>query len=71
MSEGTLAQRTAEHFGTHHTDWRMTSADGQSLISGYLDAMDQPSNDGFNTYCVAKLAHDQGNEGGPFRCGRR
>lgn len=60
ISEGRLAQRTAEHFGTHHTDWRMTSADGQSLISGYLDAMDQPSNDGFNTYCVAKLAHDHG-----------
>lgn len=60
FNEGELAARTAKHFGTEHYQWRMKSTDGQSLMSGYLRSMDQPSNDGFNTYCVSKFAHDHG-----------
>ncbi len=60
FNEGHLAQRTAAHFGTRHTDWRMSAAEGQQLASKYLDAMDQPSSDGFNTYCVSKLAAECG-----------
>lgn len=60
FNEGDLAKQTADHFGTEHHQWRMTSADGQSLFDQFLGAMDQPSNDGFNSYCVSKFAHDQG-----------
>ena len=60
FSEGDLAARTAVHFETQHTEWRITASDGRQLVEQYLDAMDQPSNDGFNTFCVAKLAHDHG-----------
>lgn len=60
FNEGDLAARTAKHFKTEHHEWRMTSSEGQSLMNGFLSSMDQPSNDGFNTYCVSKFAHDQG-----------
>ena len=60
FDEGSLAARTARHFGTDHTDWRMTAEEGQSMVRDYLDAMDQPSYDGFNTYCVSRLAHENG-----------
>ncbi len=60
FNEGALADRTAKHFHTAHTDWRMTAEEGQSLVEGYLHAMDQPSNDGFNTYCVSRMAHQAG-----------
>lgn len=60
FNEGELAKKTAAHFGTKHSDWRITGSDGRRLIEQYLVAMDQPSNDGFNTFCVSKLAHDHG-----------
>ena len=60
FNEGNLAARTADYFETEHVDWRMSAEDGQSMVQGYLDAMDQPSSDGFNTYCVSRLAHDNG-----------
>lgn len=60
FNEGDLSYRTAQHFKTDHHDWRMKPEDGQSLIGGFLDALDQPSNDGFNTYCVSKFARDSG-----------
>ena len=60
FSEGDLAARTAACFETQHTEWRITASDGRQLIEQYLNAMDQPSNDGFNTFCVSKLAHDHG-----------
>ena len=59
-NEGDLAAETAAHFGTDHYDWRMTADDGRDLLTGFLKQVDQPSNDGFNTYCVAKLANEQG-----------
>ncbi len=59
-NEGEVAAKTAQHFGTEHHDWRMTSEDGQSLIHDFVDAMDLPSNDGFNTFCVSKFAHSHG-----------
>jgi asparagine synthase (glutamine-hydrolysing) len=60
FNEGDLAARTADHFGTEHHDWRMQDVDGRDLIHEFLDALDQPSNDGFNTFCVSKFAHDSG-----------
>ena len=60
FNEGDLAQRTATAFQTDHQDWRMKAADAEQLFQQYLSSMDQPSNDGFNTYCVSKFAHDCG-----------
>ena len=59
-NEGPLASETAERFGTEHFDWRMTVAEGRKLLSDFLNHIDRPSNDGFNTYCVARFAHEQG-----------
>jgi asparagine synthase (glutamine-hydrolysing) len=60
FNEGDFAARTARHFGTDHVDWRMTPTQGRILVHEYLDAMDLPSNDGFNTFCVSKLASERG-----------
>jgi len=59
-NEGDIAQRIAKHFGTHHTELLMTAELAQSLFKEYIEAIDQPSIDGFNTFCVSKLAHDHG-----------
>jgi asparagine synthase (glutamine-hydrolysing) len=60
FNEGDIAARTAQHFGTEHSDWRLDSSTARSLLSKFLKDSDQPSVDGFNTYCVSKLAHDHG-----------
>lgn len=59
-NEGDLAQQVAQHFGTHHTEYTVTAAIGRSLLPQFLTAVDQPSIDGFNTFCVSKIAHDAG-----------
>ncbi len=59
-NEGDIAALSATHFGSHHTEWVITKAQAQSMFVDYLAAIDQPSIDGFNTYCVSKLAHDHG-----------
>ena len=58
--ESSIARRTADRFGARHTEWRMTPEEGQAEIAGYLAAMDQPTIDGFNTWCVSKLARREG-----------
>lgn len=58
--EGTLARRTAAHFGTAHHEWPLDAAVGMGLFRQFLAAMDQPSIDGLNTFTVSKFARDQG-----------
>lgn len=60
FDESSVAKRTAEHFGARHTEWRMNSADGGGEVREYLRAIDQPTIDGFNTWCVSKLARREG-----------
>ena len=60
FDESIPARRTAEHFGATHTEWRMTSEEGSAEIPAYLDSVDQPTIDGFNTWCVSKLARREG-----------
>ena len=60
FNEADVAARTARHFGTEHYDLRLDSTSGKSLIREFLTHLDQPSIDGFNTFCVAKHAHDHG-----------
>lgn len=60
FNEGEVAGRTARHFGARHTDWRLDPATARTLLEQFVEHSDQPSIDGLNTFCVAKLAHDQG-----------
>jgi asparagine synthase (glutamine-hydrolysing) len=59
-NEGELAQRVANHFGMEHTEYKITAKMGRSLLPHFLESIDQPSIDGFNTFCVAKIAHELG-----------
>jgi asparagine synthase (glutamine-hydrolysing) len=60
FDESGLARRTSEHFGTVHTEWRMTQDEGLAEIPAFMEAVDQPGIDGFNTWCVSKLASREG-----------
>ncbi len=60
FDEGQVAARTAKHFGAQHTDWRLDADAARTLLEQFIECSDQPSIDGFNTFCVAKLAHDEG-----------
>jgi asparagine synthase (glutamine-hydrolysing) len=60
FNEGDVAARTANHFAARHTDWRLEPAAARELLEQFLERSDQPSIDGLNTFCVAKLAHDEG-----------
>ena len=59
-NEGKQAKRIAEHFGSNHTEWLITHNLAQSMFNDFINAIDQPTIDGFNTYCVSKLAHENG-----------
>jgi asparagine synthase (glutamine-hydrolysing) len=58
--EGSLARRTAECFGARHVEVAVDASGARDLFPTYLDAIDQPSIDGFNTFVVAKFARQQG-----------
>jgi asparagine synthase (glutamine-hydrolysing) len=60
FDEGKVAGRTSQHFGTRHSDWRLDSATARKLLATFLECSDQPSIDGFNTFCVSRLAHEAG-----------
>lgn len=59
-NEGDVAKRIADHFGTRHTEFLMTREKALPLFAQYLNVIDQPTIDGFNTFCVAHLASLQG-----------
>lgn len=59
-NEGDIAKRVAELFGSNHTEFMMTPEIAQPLFEQFLAAIDQPTIDGFNTYCVSKLASERG-----------
>ncbi|MEO7931667.1 MAG: asparagine synthase (glutamine-hydrolyzing) [Chthoniobacterales bacterium] len=60
FDESELARRTAEHFGATHTEWMMSPEEGAAEVGPFLEAIDQPGIDGFNTWCVSKLAQREG-----------
>ena len=59
-NEGDIARKVAKHFGANHTEFVMTPEIAEPLFKSFLETIDQPTIDGFNTYCVSKLAHDHG-----------
>jgi asparagine synthase (glutamine-hydrolysing) len=58
--EGPVARRTAEHFGTRHAEWAIDGGLGKELFAGFLQAADQPSIDGLNTFAVSRFARENG-----------
>jgi asparagine synthase (glutamine-hydrolysing) len=59
-NEGDIARKTAQVFETDHTEYKVTATLGRDLFSRFLPAIDQPTVDGFNTYCVSQLAQENG-----------
>jgi asparagine synthase (glutamine-hydrolysing) len=59
-NEGEISGKVAEKFSTDHTEYTVTASLGRELFSEFLTAIDQPSIDGFNTFCVSQIAHKGG-----------
>lgn len=60
FDESKYSRWVAKRFRTNHTEVRLTENDFGQMFRSALAAMDQPTFDGINTYCVAKAAKDAG-----------
>jgi asparagine synthase (glutamine-hydrolysing) len=58
--EAPLAARVAAHYGAPHVVRRVGEAEFRADLPRILDAMDQPSVDGFNTWFASKAAREAG-----------
>ena len=58
--EAPVAAALAEHYGLRHHVRRITHAEFEADVPRILDAMDQPSIDGVNTWFAAKAAAERG-----------
>jgi asparagine synthase (glutamine-hydrolysing) len=58
--EGPLAGEVARALGTRHVERLIRREDFLDLWPRALEAMDQPSIDGFNTYVVSRAAREEG-----------
>ena len=61
-NEGAIASEIARNFETNHTEYRVTADFGKQLLPRYLETVDQPSIDGFNTFCVSMVARKGGSK---------
>lgn len=55
-SETNFAEMVAARFGTVHTSKKITAADIRGELDDIIDAMDQPTINGVNTYFVSRVA---------------
>jgi asparagine synthase (glutamine-hydrolysing) len=60
LNEAPLAERVAARFGSCHITERIDTAAAKSLFPVFLQSLDAPSIDGFNTWLVSSLARRQG-----------
>ncbi|QDU67139.1 asparagine synthase (glutamine-hydrolyzing) [Engelhardtia mirabilis] len=58
--ESPLAERVAAHYGARHSTQVLTRADFRAALPELVGAMDQPSIDGVNTWCVSRAASQAG-----------
>ncbi len=56
FSEAHAAAATARHLGTEHFSYTLTGTQVAAEINQFLDALDQPTGDGINTYYVSRIA---------------
>jgi asparagine synthase (glutamine-hydrolysing) len=59
-NEGEIAKQIAKEFGAEHTEYKVTASSAKYLLPKFLEAIDQPTVDGFNTFCVSQIAHQSG-----------
>jgi asparagine synthase (glutamine-hydrolysing) len=59
-NEGEIAQKVAHNWQTDHTEYKITASLGRELLAQFLDVIDQPTVDGFNTFCVSQIARKDG-----------
>jgi len=60
FDESEQAAALARHFGAEHHVLPLGAAEAWRFLPGFLAAIDQPSVDGFNSYCVASRAAELG-----------
>ena len=60
FNEGAIAAQTAKYFQTQHHKYCLKPELSQTIFQQYLDSLDQPTIDGFNTFTVAQLAANNG-----------
>lgn len=60
QDEAPLAAQVASRYGARHTVRRVSFNEFQADLPRILEAMDQPTIDGINTWFVAKAAREQG-----------
>jgi len=58
--ESPLAEQIAQRYDTHHATRYVTEEEFQQDLPKILEAMDQPTIDGINTWFVAKAAREHG-----------
>ncbi len=60
FDESPYSSWVARRFGTEHTEVRLRRQDFEGWLPSAVDAMDQPTFDGINTYCVSRAAKAAG-----------
>ncbi len=60
FSEAPMARRTAEHFGTVHQEFMLSADQMLHRVDEAIEALDQPTMDGINTYFVSWVARQVG-----------
>ena len=55
-----LAEEVARSYGTRHETFWLTRDDFEQVVEKFLDAMDQPSTDGVNSFFVSRAAAQAG-----------
>lgn len=60
FDESEPAARIAAAFGAEHTLLPLTAAEARDWLPEFLASQDQPSIDGYNTWCVSRLASARG-----------
>lgn len=55
-----LAEEVARRYGTDHQTIWITRSEFQSALDDVIEAMDQPSTDGINSYFVSRAARESG-----------
>ena len=58
--ESPIAAEVAAHYGTRHTTRFVTEAEFRDDLPKIMEAMDQPTIDGLNTWFVSKAARELG-----------
>ncbi len=58
--ETPLARLAANHYGANHHEFLFSNSDLADASSAFLNAMDQPTVDGFNSFLVSRAAREQG-----------